>query len=388
MKALQSKIIAHALSDLGVDVVTCVPGFGAADTFLAYNELCMKNFKFSYHEEAAFTISHSASICGKRSAALMKAHGFMKAMNSITDAVYSNLTAGFVTIIFEDKSGKHSDSILEIIPILNSIPIFNIQSESKNIYNNIIDAFLESEKRNLPVVVLVDALDSKTEFDFFPISNLKKTFSYKRDIYKHVIHPMLSDYQYKAYLANKLGGDPKSIIKPEIPIAPLEFPERAKNIALQYETFFRVFQNYKGDIVTGDTSGLSVFAYPPYDSVDIVTYMGGSIPLAVGAYLAGFKNVWAMTGDFGFMSAGIIGLIELQQRELPIKVVIFYNKKAASTGGQQINKKIFRQLIAGFEKDIILISNPNDPFEIETTLKEVSSRNEFKIIIIDYPEQL
>ncbi|MEW6195301.1 MAG: thiamine pyrophosphate-dependent enzyme [Bacteroidota bacterium] len=386
MKTTVSTAIAYALIDLGVDIVTCVPGYGGTDTFLAYNELNMRNLRFSYHEEAAFTISHSAGICGKRSASMMKAHGFMKAMNSITDAVYSEINAGFVTIIFEDKSGKHSDSILEIIPILNSIPIQYIQTDTKNIYNNIIDAYAESERKKLPVVVLVDALNISMETDFQRKNNLKKSFSYNRDIYKHVVHPMLSEYQYKVYIANKLGGESNSIVKPELPIAPLQFPDRAKNIALKYETFFKVFQNLRGDLVTGDTSGLGVFAFPPYNCVDIITYMGGSIPLSVGAFLAGFKNVWALTGDFGFISAGTIGLVEILQRELPIKIVIFYNKRAASTGGPQINKKVFRQILAGFEKNIMHISNPLDPFEAETVLKEASSQNEFKIIIADYPE--
>ena len=118
-------------------------------------------------------------------------------------------------------------------------------------------------------------------------------------------------------------------------------------------------KDYRGDIVTGDTSGLSSFALPPYNCIDIVTYMGGSIPLAIGAYLAGFKNVWALSGDFGFISAGIIGLIELLQREIPLKILIFYNKKAAATGGQIINKKILRHMLAGFEKYMMHISNPS-----------------------------
>lgn len=386
MKTTASQAIAQALIDLGVDVVTHVPGYGGSDTFLAYNELSLKNNKFSFHEESAFTIAHSASICGKRSASLMKTHGFMKAMNSVADAIYSSITAGFVTILFEDKSGKHSDSILEAAPILQALPVNYIQAGTPKIYDHIISALELSEQKKLPVAVIVNALEINNAVSFEQKPNLKKQFSFKRDIFSHVVHPMLSEYQYKVYIARKLGGDPLSIAKPELPIAPNQFPERAKNIALKYEPFFKVFQNFRGEIVTGDTSGLGVFAFPPYDSVDIITYMGGSIPLAIGAYLAGFKNVWALTGDFGFISAGTIGLIELLQRELPIKIVVFYNKQAASTGGQPINKKILRHLLAGFEKNLLHITNPSDPFEVESILKEASAANEFKIVIVDFPD--
>jgi TPP-dependent indolepyruvate ferredoxin oxidoreductase alpha subunit len=386
MKTTVANAIAQALIDLGVDVVTHVPGYGGSETFQAFNELSMRNNKFSFHEEVAYTISHSASICGKRSASLMKAHGLMKAANSVIDSIYSEITAGFVTIIFEDKSGKHSDSILEIIPILQGFPLRFVQSSINTVYDDVINAFHESEKVKLPIVLLVDALEVKNETSFEQKNNLKKNFTYKRDIYQHVVHPMLSDYQYKIFLAKKFDGDTTSILRPDLPMVPVDFPERAKNTAIKYAPLFDVFKNFRGEIVTGDTSGLSSFAFPPYDCVDIVTYMGGAVPLAIGAYMAGYKNVWALSGDFGFVSAGMIGLVELIQREIPLKIILFYNKQAAATGGQLINKKLLRHLLAGFEKSMMHIANPLDPFEVESVLRDASNANEFKLIIADYPE--
>ncbi len=386
MKTAVSHAIAHALIDLGVEVVTHVPGYGGSETFQAFNELSLRNNKFSFHEEAAYTIAHSAGICGKRSASLMKAHGLMKAANSVIDSLYSEITAGFVTIIFEDKSGKHSDNILEIVPILQGLPLRFIQSTISTIYEDVIKAFSESERLKLPVALLVDALEVKNETSFEQKSELKKKFTYKRDIYQHVVHPMLSDYQYKVFLAKKFDGDTTTILRPDLPVVPVDFPERAKNTAIKYAPLFDVFKNFRGEIVTGDTSGLSSFAFPPYDCVDIVTYMGGAVPLAIGAYLSGFKNVWALSGDFGFVSAGMIGLVELIQREIPLKIILFYNKQAAATGGQLINKKLLRHMLAGFEKSMMHIANPLDPFEVETVLREASNSNEFKLIIADYPE--
>ena len=117
MKFKAAHAISQALIDLGVDIVTHVPGYGGSDTFQAYIEMGMRRLPISFHEEAAFTIAHSAANLRKTIGGIMKAHGFMKAMNSISDSLYSEISAGFVTIIFEDASGKHSDSILEIIPV-------------------------------------------------------------------------------------------------------------------------------------------------------------------------------------------------------------------------------------------------------------------------------
>lgn len=386
MKLTTAQTIAQALIDLGVDVLTHVPGYGGTEVFQAYNEMSLKRLKFSFHEEAAYTIAHSASICGKRSAVIMKAHGFMKAANSISDSLYSEISAGFVSLIFEDSSGKHSDNILEIVPVLKGMSIPFMHGKTDSLYDNIIDAFHESEKKKMPVAVLINSLETNKEIQFQQKQNLKRTFTYFRDICQHVVHPLLSDYQYKVFLSKKLEGDTTIIPKPKFLKIPDELPERAKNTAIKYMQVFDIFRNYRGEIVTGDTSGLSVFCFPPYDCIDIVTYMGGSIPLAIGAYLAGFKNVWALSGDFGFISAGMIGLVEVLQREIPLKVMIFYNKQAAATGGQKIDKKILRHILAGFEKFMLHISNPNDPFEIENVIKEASAADELRLIIVDYPE--
>jgi len=386
MKTTIYQAIAHALNDLGVEIVTFVPGYGASDTFQFYNELTMRSLKMSFHEEVAYTISHGASILGKRAAVLMKAHGLMKAANSVSDSLYTEPTAGFVTIIFDDKSGKHSDNILEITPVLEGMSMPFITSRNETVYDDIINAFLESEKRKMPVAVIVDALNTKLEIEFTPKQNLKRNFSYERNIYSHVVSPLLADYQYKLFIAKKLNGNLEAVVRPELPIVPESLTEKVKEGALKFIPFFDVFKNIKRDIATEDTGSSSSFAFPPYNCIDIVTYMGGSIPLAIGAYLAGKKNVWALTGDFSFISAGNLGLLEAFNREIPLKVVIFYNKKAAATGNQPIHRKLLRHILAGYEKYLLSISNPDDPFEIDAVLHEAASSNEMKIIIVDYLE--
>lgn len=386
MKETAAAAIAHALLDLGVDVVTHVPGYGGTETFQALIELSSKNLKYSFHEEVAYTIAHSAAMLGRRSAVLMKTHGLAKAANSITDSMYTTFDAGFVSFIFEDQSGKHSDNILESAPILNGLSMPFLHSKPESVYDDVIAAYELSEKKKQPVALIVDSLSVKKEVEFQPKENLRKRFPYKRDIYSHVVHPMLSDYQYKVFLAKKFDGDTTILQRPELPVVPDQFPERAKNASRKYMSLFDVFRNYKGDIVTGDTSASSSFAFPPYNCIDMITYMGGSIPLAIGAVMSGYKNVWALTGDFGFIAAGHLGLVELLQRELPLKILIFMNRQAAATGGQPIQKKIMLHMLAPYERYIVHISNPADPLETNEVFKEVSASGELKIILADFAE--
>ncbi|MBA4407252.1 hypothetical protein C0389_08265 [bacterium] len=386
MNSTAATELAQALVDLGVQVITHVPGYGGSEVFQAYNELSRKRLQYSFHEEPAYTISHAAAILGKRSSVLMKVHGFAKAANSVIDSLYTETTAGFVTILFEDKSGKHSDSILEAAPILAGFSMPFKIAKTVNLYNDVVEAFEESERRKLPYALIIDSLEMSKQVSFTQRLDLKKTFHYTRNVYHHVVHPILAEYQYKIFIAKKLGGNTSIIQKPDLPVVPNQLPEPIKNAVVKYQALATVFKNFRGDIVTGDTTASSNFAFPPFDLIDIVTHIGGSIPLAIGAYLSGYKNVWALTGDFGFISAGQLGLIEILQREIPIKILIFYNKQSAATGGQLINKKILRYLLAGYEKNLLHISNPDDPFEVESVFKEANSCDQFKIIIADYPD--
>lgn len=383
MKAKVSDAIANALKDLGVNIVTHVPGYGASEAFQSYNQINMKRSPISFHEEVAYTISHGASITGKRSACLIKAQGFAKAANSVIDSLYTSLSAGFVTIIFDDKSGSHSDNILEIEKLLRGIMFPYINAEAEIIYDDIVQAFHESEKSHMPYVLIVDADDINKEVEF-ESQNLAKNFVYNRDILKHVVHPMFAEYQYQVYNKRKVKEDFSSVPIPNIPNIPHDLPARNKLASVIFQPFFDVFKNFTADIVTGDTSSSSVYAFPPYDTIDMVTYIGGSIPLAIGSYLAGNQNVWALLGDFGFISAGHLGLLEAALRETPIKIVIFNNKVAAATGGQQIPRAALLRLLAGYDRFMTSITDSQNIFEITEVLEEANKANELRIIVVDY----
>lgn len=384
MSAKVSEIISQAFIDLGVSVVTNVPGLGGSQVYNDFNAMTSKQYPPSFHEEVAFTIAHSAAICGKRSAFLGKSQGIAKAMNSLTDALYTDITAGFVSIIFDDKTGKSSDNILEIEPLLKGSGIPYRIAKPELVYEDIISAYRESERTFLPYALIIDAASIDDTYEFDRRTNLTRNFIYKRDIYHHVVHPFLSDYQYKVFAAKIFDGDRSVIKKPDLPKIPDNLPDKYIESAAKYIPFFEIFKSVKRDITTGDTSISSSFAFPPYDAIDIVTYIGGSIPLAIGAIMAGNRNVWALTGDFGFLSAGQLGLMEAVNRQLPIKIVIFNNKSAAATGGQKIDKKLLLRILAGYDQFVTHITSPSDPFEIESAINEVNKSNELKILVVRY----
>ena len=379
-----SEAISYALLDLGVKVVTQVPGFGVNETIQDFSLLAERTVPLSFNEEVAFTIAHGASLVGKRAASIMKTHGILKAANSAVDSLYTDLTAGLVVILFDDKTGKHSDNILDIIPVLKGMLFPYVIQKEMNVYNAVINAFLESEKRKLPIALIIDSAEIDNTVSFERDKNLQQSFPFLRDVMSHVVHPMFAEYQFKKFTAKTLGGSPEQIMRPPMPRVPDGLPERYQATAKKYTPFFEIFKNVRGKIVTGDTSISSSFCMPPYNAIDIVTYIGGSIPLAIGAYLSGVKDVWALTGDFGFLSAGHMGLLETFSRDLPIKIVIFYNKKAAATGGQIIQKKVMSRILSGYNQFIMHITSPNDVIEISEALHEAKEAKILKILLIDY----
>ena len=383
MKATIADTIAYALQDLGVDIITHVPGYGGSETFESYKKINMKNPPISFHEEVAYTICHGASIVGKRSACLIKAQGVAKAANSVVDSLYTSVTAGFVTFIFDDNVGSHSDNIMETEALLKGLSLPYIIADSVTIYDDVINTFHKSEEEQRPFAIIINATEILKETEFEQ-QNFRKAFAYKRDILQHVVHPLFAQYQYDTFKNKKSGNNNSKIEKPKLIQVPDEIPEHTINAVKRYQPFFNIFKNFKGDIVTGDTSSSSSYALPPYDAIDIVTYIGGSIPLAIGAYLAGNRYTWAMTGDFGFIAAGHLGLLETSLRQIPLKIVIFNNKQAAATGGQPIPLTTLYKILAGYEKYIRNISNPEDPFEITEILDEATQADELRIILVNY----
>ncbi len=384
MKTSLSGAIGEALKDLQVSVVTNVPGYGASEAYKSYALVNSKIPVLSFHEEVAYSVSHGAALVGKRSATMMKAQGFVKAGNAAVDSLYTSLSAGFVILIFEDLTGKHSDNIMEIEPILKGMSFPYKRATKENIYENLISCYRESEIRKMPYALLINADEINAETEFTPKNIPQPENRFERNILAQVVHPLLADYQYKVFTTKKISPDFSGIARPRIPSFPDDFPLRYKQGAQKYVVLFDALKNLRGDVVTGDTSVSSSFAFPPYNSIDLVTHLGGSIPLATGAYLAGYKDVWAITGDFSFLAAGHLGLIEAFERAIPLKIIILYNKEAGATGGQKIHRRIMMRVLAGYQNFIKHISDPQDVMEVVSVLEEAKNADELRIILADY----
>ena len=98
--------------------------------------------------------------------------------------------------------------------------------------------------------------------------------------------------------------------------------------------------------------------------------MGGSVPLALGAHMAGVSPAWAIIGDFSFIAAGHLGLLEAVQRQIPLRILLLCNGKAETTGGQKIQEGLLDRIFLGYEEYVYFIHDPLDRGEVESTIKK------------------
>ena len=377
-------IIAQAMVDAGIRVATHVPGAGGTKVYRSWLSLTRRDDPITFHEEVAFTIAHGAAITGTRSACLIKIQGLIKAGNSVIDSLSAGNTAGFVILIFHDSAGGQPDSIVDAEPLIKGIGLPYTVSSGTRIYEDLMQAIRKSEEISLPQAILIDTTELEKKSYYVREKLSDKPPEYRRDIIKHMVIPLFASYQYSVLNHKKKNIDWTIIEKPEIPEIPEGLPADWQKIISSYVRLFSIFKEIRGRVVTGDTGVSTLFALPPYHCVDINTNMGGSIPLATGAYLAGHKNVWALSGDFSFIATGYLGLTDVLLRNIPLKIILFYNARAAATGGQPFPEGILERLLNSYREHVMYIKDPQNAEEVKSILNLAKKSRNLCIVVADY----
>ena len=378
--------IATALADAGVRIATHVPASGAVEVFDAFCARTGQPRIYSYNEETAHAIAHGAAIGGIRSAAILKSHGFAKAANSIVDSIVAGHTAGFVVLVFDDPTGAHSDTVLDTKALVAGTGIRHVRPAPETAYAEVLRAFHTSEQLRAPVAVILDADDLAKPVAIAREKLPPPAAVYRRDVYRYLLCPLLAPYQRRALDARLAGHEPPAD-KPALPEIPDGLPVQFKAAATTYAAAFDAFKKIKGAnaVVAGDTGTSALFAFPPYDCVDITTYYGGSIPLAAGLYLSGHTNAWAVCGDFAFIAAAHLGLPEALQREIPLKILVFHNGIAAATGGQPIRPDVFENVLGGYAQHVRRLRFDASPAELESALAAAKASPRLEIVVVEVP---
>ncbi|MBM4277405.1 MAG: hypothetical protein FJ130_05895 [Deltaproteobacteria bacterium] len=380
------RAIAWALQDAGISLTTHVPATGATDIFDAHNKLVGTKPSYAFNEEVAYTIAHSAALAGVRSAAIIKSHGLAKAGNSVIDSLTLGNTAGFVAIVLDDPEGRHSDSVFDLKTFLQGTGIPFKISRRETIYNDVLESYLWSEELGIPVALLVNSemVSLETTCELKRLRSPEAKF--RRDPWLHVLCPPLAGYQHKVFQARLARMKWQEIARPQMPPIPKGLPPHWRSEAERFVPVFEVFQEMrpKISVACGDTGLSSLFAFPPFACIDTCSYYGGSLPMAIGFHLGGFDRPWAVTGDYAFLAAGHMGLIEALALGVPLKVLIMDNGHAMATGGQPIPPGVYEQLLNGWRPFVTQIRNPEDRSAIKDVLSRAIESSRIEIISVRF----
>jgi len=381
-----AQAIAETLHRSHVALATAVPGHGATQTYAAWQEVQEPTPPFSFHEEVAVGMAHGAALRGCRSAVFLKAHGFLKAANAIADSLAAGTTAGGLLVVFHDPTGAHSDSVLDIEDAARGLDLPTHRPDTPHAVSTVTEALHASEAQGLPHLVIVGA-DAGPEPAPTPPEPLPPpAVDYRRDAARHVCCPLFAPYQHAVFQARRDGRNVDAVERPELPRVPEDLPDAYRATAEQYAPLLRALSDQPRAVTAGDTTVGTLFALPPVETVDLCTYMGGSLPLALGALAAGVSPAWAVTGDFGLVAAGHLGLLEAQQRGLPLKVLLLENGTAHATGGQPVSKASVDRVLAGCRDAVIPLQRPSDPDACREVLAAAGRRDELAVVRARYRE--
>jgi TPP-dependent indolepyruvate ferredoxin oxidoreductase alpha subunit len=106
--------------------------------------------------------------------------------------------------------------------------------------------------------------------------------------------------------------------------------------------------------------------------------------MALGFHLGGFGRAWAVTGDYAFLAAGHMGLIEALARRIPLKVLVLDNGRAMATGGQLIPEGVFDQVLGGWAPFVSRIENPRDKDAVRNVLGRAIRSDRLEIVSVRF----
>lgn len=111
-------------------------------------------------------------------------------------------------------------------------------------------------------------------------------------------------------------------------------------VSKDYEELFSAIKEIKPSFVVGD---LGEYTKDTFDTVDVCLCLGSSVGVGIGCILAGYKNVFVITGDAAYLHTGKNSISEAIERKIPLKLVILCNGGSKTTGGQKVPGDLFYQ---------------------------------------------
>lgn len=388
MKIDTARIIASTLHEHGVVPLTWTPALGVTEIMDAYNEISTVSSLYSFNEETAYTIAHGGAMYGSFAASIIKTHGLLKAANTVSDSLFVELDGAMVLVVIDDRDGIRSDSIIFADRVLPGLEMPFVVSRADTVRSDILKSFEHSKSMGIPFAVVIDTvevLNKKAEYNGTKAAVFQNR-PFSRCPQRKILFPKQTRYQRKV-LDSRLAGE-KVPELPPLPMIPDDIPPYWHPAIERYTPMMNALNSQKTEktFITTDIGFYASFSFPPFEIQDVCTFMGCAISLAVGAVQAGCEDAWAVVGDFTFIAAGHLVLLDPGILELPVKVVLIDNGMAETTGRQAIPEDSLKRALNLVPGRIVHVHEPFDEKICNSALKETgASRQGIQVVVFHFP---
>lgn len=343
-----SKLVDSIVSDFDVAITTGYAGYLASD--LLYSAT---NYIPAVNETVAVDFAHMYSYLGKRSLIVMKNAGLNEAFLPIVNSCVLGTNAGMVFWITDDLAVKGSEMAQDSTSLIRLMGIKPLKPKNLNqLYFLTRKAFIASEKRNIPQVILIK--ESLFDSNFSCERKALKNASVESKELK-VLHMKTAQFFIDSYSKRRQTRTPLlPRVKTEGPIS--------KFSSDIYKDLFTEIDQAQFDIVIGD---FGTYTLAPDSPVRYGLHYGASIASGMAASLIG-KKVVVLVGEGG-LTSGFESIFELLRKKVDFKIILIENGGISKTENVGVDLgNLFGQL--GTEREIF---NSKDLNGLSKKLQEV-----------------
>ncbi|MDD4816386.1 MAG: hypothetical protein PHI85_00255 [Victivallaceae bacterium] len=389
-----SEVIAAAVHDAGVDTLPLAPCSGT-ELAIARPFAGIRGCAAMRHADARTCLALAAAdgLLGRRALAVLDQTAFAETVGDLALCSGWKVNSGVVVLVLADAAGRYSPARINVEKMATAADLPVRVASPEKIYNEVQDAFMTSERFQVPFILIVDSDYLSRPADYARIT-LHGGGVYKKDLLADVMSPALANYRVLVHDAKKAGGNVDELIQPpELPKFPESLPERYRGVFNLYmPTMTAVAAAHdRFSLISAEGSVIGFFAFDPFRAVDAAGFPGTAIPLAVRAAQNFDAPSLAVMNEYDFLRFGLAGVAAVKAEAADVKILVINTMKpefdgVASTAVQAEFERILS--IVGGEIAVTRVNYDIGRDAFGKLLAEKAKSGKPEIIVVDYRDSV
>ena len=384
-----AEVIAVAAHDAGVNTMAVAPYTGA-ELVVIRPFAGINGCSAVRHSDVktCLALAVADGLLGRRAMTVCDQTAFAEIVGDLALCSGWKVNSGVVVLVFSDAAGRYSSARINVEKMATAADLPVRIAQTEKLYNEILDAFMTSERFQVPFVLVVDSDFLTAPVKYGRIS-MSGSGSYKKDLTADVMSPALANYRTLVHDAKKAGGDPTELIQtPKLPTIPESLPEYYRRSFEFYRpTMAAVAGAHENfSLVASESDALGFFAFAPFYAVDAAGFPGSAIPLAVRASQRFDAPGLAVMNEHDFMRFGVAGISAVRAEGVDAKILVINTMYPEFDGFAIAVQEEFERLLvaAAGEVAVTRVNYDIGSDGFGKLLKDKAASGKPEIIVVDY----